>query len=258
MLEIRSCIDDPGTCNCDDILNLTQKSKCEKMISLAIKCGYQDNKTSCDELESMKPSEGDGYAESFIPPFLMNLFNQKKDNFIDYNISKSDVPPECYNENEMIKKECAQYRYLKELNGECFDKEGLINYLTENEINNTIIKFENSSEQFQIDFNGKEGQNLGNDLKNEINKIEDSLVERTFANGTYETKETKEEIKIIVVEGGNNSGDDGLKPEIKTEIASGGYNQEEPLTKQDLSELHYDPSKEEIIKNEVEIKEGND
>ncbi|MFH1638365.1 MAG: hypothetical protein ABIB71_08120, partial [Candidatus Woesearchaeota archaeon] len=74
MLSIRSCIDDPGTCNCDEVLNAEEKTACEKMVALAIKCEYKDDDTACSELESMKPTQGDGFAKSFIPDFLMDLF----------------------------------------------------------------------------------------------------------------------------------------------------------------------------------------
>ncbi|MFH1503707.1 MAG: hypothetical protein ABIE36_03555, partial [Candidatus Diapherotrites archaeon] len=42
MLEIRSCIDDPGTCNCEANVDVEQKAKCEKMVALAIKCEYKE------------------------------------------------------------------------------------------------------------------------------------------------------------------------------------------------------------------------
>src|SRR4030042_5230909 len=73
MLEIRSCIDDPGTCNCENNVDDGQKAKCEKMVALAIKCEYKDDEASCNELESMKPKKGDSFEESFVPDFLMNF-----------------------------------------------------------------------------------------------------------------------------------------------------------------------------------------
>ena len=124
MLDIRSCIDDPGTCDCENNLVPAQKMKCEKMVALAVKCEYKDDENACQELKSMNPTEGDGFAESFIPDFLMNLFVQKESKMIDYNIEKSDVPAECYNENERVKTECAQYRIYKELSDKCWDSDG--------------------------------------------------------------------------------------------------------------------------------------
>ena len=125
MLDIRSCIDDPGTCNCEDNTEIAQKAKCEKMVALAVKCEYKDDEDACDKLKSMKPVEGDDFAESFVPDFLMNLFTEKQD-MIDYNIQKSDVPEECYNAN--TKPECEQYMHMKETRAKCWDKEGNFNY----------------------------------------------------------------------------------------------------------------------------------
>jgi len=112
MLEIRSCIDDPGTCNCEANTDIEEQAKCEKMVSLAVKCEYKEDETSCDELEAMKPSPGDGFARSFVPDFLMDLFGEKY-KMIEYGIQHSDgVPEECWDWNE--KPECRQYDYLKE------------------------------------------------------------------------------------------------------------------------------------------------
>jgi len=114
MLEIRSCIDDPGTCNCENNFDAEQKAKCEKMVALAIKCEYKEDETSCVELESMKPSPGDSFARSFVPDFLMNLF-AKKHKMIEYGIQHSDgVPEECWDSND--KPECEKYANLKENN----------------------------------------------------------------------------------------------------------------------------------------------
>ncbi len=114
MLEIRSCINDPGTCNCEANADVEQKAKCEKMVALAIECKYKNDEVSCNELDSMKPKEGDNFAESFVPDFLMNLFREKS-YMIEYNIEPSDgVPEECWDEND--KPECRQYDHLKETN----------------------------------------------------------------------------------------------------------------------------------------------
>ncbi|GAJ19696.1 unnamed protein product, partial [marine sediment metagenome] len=116
MLDIRSCIDDPGTCNCEDVSDTSEKAKCEKMIALAVQCEYKDDQEACSQMLSLRPP-----AESFVPDFLIDLF-RKKSYMIDYDIEKSDVPPECYNEN--TKPECEQYRHLKEISAKCWDKEG--------------------------------------------------------------------------------------------------------------------------------------
>jgi hypothetical protein len=73
MLEIRSCMDDPGTCNCENNVDEEQKIKCEKMVALALKCEYQDDEGACNELNSLEAPK----AESFVPKFLMNLFRAK-------------------------------------------------------------------------------------------------------------------------------------------------------------------------------------
>jgi len=112
MLEIRSCIDDPGTCNCEVNVDVEQKARCEKMVALAIKCEYKEDETSCGELKAMEPKQGDNFAESFVPDFLRNLFREKS-YMIEYDIQPSDgVPEECWDENDKL--ECEQYDYLKE------------------------------------------------------------------------------------------------------------------------------------------------
>jgi len=204
MLEIRSCIDDPGTCNCEANVDVEQKAKCEKMVALAIKCEYKGDETSCNELESMRPKQGDNFAESFVPGFLKNLFREKS-YMVEYGIEPSDgVPEECWDSND--KPECKQYDYLKETKDDwdeygnfigkrpknkeptmqesipqCFDgdnfleekcgkitvvrtEEGLVNYIIENEINGILAGFENKSEQNIIDVNGTEGQMGGENL----------------------------------------------------------------------------------------------
>jgi len=112
MLEIRSCIDDPGTCNCEVNVDAEQKAKCEKMVALAIKCEYKEDETSCSELKAMEPKQGDIFAESFVPDFLRNLFKEKS-YMIEYGIQPSDcVPEECWDYND--KPECRQYDKFKE------------------------------------------------------------------------------------------------------------------------------------------------
>ncbi|MBU2576349.1 MAG: hypothetical protein KKF50_01370 [Nanoarchaeota archaeon] len=112
MLEIRSCIDDPGTCNCEASLDDDERAKCEKMVTLAVKCEYKEDETSCGELEAMMPSPGDGFARSFIPDYLMGSFEERRD-LIEYNLEHSDgVPEECWNDND--KPECEKYAALKE------------------------------------------------------------------------------------------------------------------------------------------------
>jgi len=124
MLEIRSCIDDPGTCNCEASLDEGEKAKCERMVALAVKCEYKDDEISCSELEAMMPSPGDGFARSFIPDYLMGSFNDRRD-LIEYGLEHSDgVPEECWNKND--KPECEKYASLKE-DGLDWDEQG--NYI---------------------------------------------------------------------------------------------------------------------------------
>jgi hypothetical protein len=112
MLEIRSCIDDPGTCNCEANVEVEQKAKCEKMVALAMRCEYKEDETSCNELKAMEPKRGDSFAESFVPDFLRNLFREKE-YMIEYDIGPSDcVPEECWDYND--KPECRQYDSFKE------------------------------------------------------------------------------------------------------------------------------------------------
>jgi len=260
MLEIRSCIDDPGTCNCEANNDINEKAKCEKMVALAVKCEYKEDETSCDELEAMKPSPGDGFAKSFVPDFLMNLFSEKH-KMIKYGINHSNgVPEECWNNND--KPECKKYEKLKENNldwdeygnykpilypgkhpssggieepiptlqesvPECFDedgmfleekcgkisvvwnKEGLVNYIVEKQVDDIINDFENKSRQYvpgtyangTIDINEtqptmeiREGWMMENnewvidpgyqEMKQEMNQIQNQIKNITYALGT--------------------------------------------------------------------------
>ncbi len=332
MYDIRSCIDDPGTCNCEDNEDIIQRAKCEQMVALAIKCEYKDDESACDELISMKPTEDNGFAESFIPSFLLDMFKEKE-YMIDYHIPKSDgVPEECYNENESVKTECAQYRYKKEIHAQCFDAqgkflvekcggpdektptmqesipqcynenneflfdkcgevtivwndEGLINYLFEGDLNKIIENLETSSEQNAIEVNGKNGQTLINDIKEEIDGIENQIAERTFAPGTSEDGnggsivENKmgdgnsgdgglepevvtgsggsgdDGFQTEVVTGSGGSGDDGFQTEVKTYSPGDGTEQNDPLSTSSGSETHYDPSLDQVVTNNIDVGE---
>jgi len=268
MLEIRSCIDDPGTCNCENNFDNEEKVKCEKMVALAIKCEYQDDETSCDELNSLEALK----AESFVPDFLMNLFRAKEAQMLWGETPSDCVPEECWNEND--KPECRKYDKFKETKEDwdeygnfigtrnkcgkegstptmresipqCFDEndtfleekcgeitmveneEGLINYIIETEINGILGEIENKSKQTTIDINGTVGQNQvqikSQEIKEEMNEIKNQIVERTFAPGTHDTGNSTNDIQNIVVEGDDSvSGDDGLSPEVVTDVAGGG------------------------------------
>jgi len=306
MLEIRSCINDPGTCNCEANENAEQKAKCEKMVALALKCEYKDDKIACDELESMKPRRGDNFAESFVPKFLRNLF-KKKDYMIEYDIKPSTcVPEECWDNNN--KPECRKYDKFKETKedwdeygnfigtkdkcGEkgtiptmqesipqCFDEngifleekcgeitmikneDGLINYIIGKEVENVIDEFENKSQNtinkgnWTLDENGLEVSSKAREIKQEMNEVKNQIAERTFAEGTHDTRDSENVIdndvapgpqgivgnqgsgdsgKKVVVEEGEGSGDDGLTPEVETSVGDGDEGLE-PEVKTDVA-----------------------
>jgi hypothetical protein len=238
MLDIRSCIDDPGTCNCEDVSDVDERAQCEKMIALAVQCEYKDDQEACSQMIALRPP-----AESFVPDFLMNLFKEKE-GMIDYGIEHSDgVPEECWNEN--TKPECEQYRHMKEISSKCWDKEGnfdyeqcggpkeevtmqesipqcydennnfleekcgtitmvenedgLINYIVEKEIDAIIDDFGNKSEQPQIDINGSLGQAVW-EVEGEIGEVEEEIKEWVVDQAAMDV-----------------DGDDGLTWQIKTD-----------------------------------------
>jgi len=289
MLEIRSCIDDPGTCNCEDNFDDEEKIKCEKMVALALKCEYQDDENACNELNSLESLK----AESFVPKFLMHLFRAKKEQMLWGETPSDCVPEECWNEND--KPECRQYDKFKETEEDwdeygnfigtrnkcgkkgqiptmkesipqCFDgdvfleekcgeitmvenEEGLVNYIIGKEVENVINEFENKSStidkgelnidggNYTIDEGDLEISNKAKEIKQEMNQIKNQIVERTFKEGTYDTGDSGnivdndvapgpqgiigEENKKVVIEEGEGNGDDGLSPEVKTEVSEG-------------------------------------
>lgn len=212
MLEIRSCIDDPGTCDCEANVDVEQRAKCEKMVALAIKCKYKDDEVSCNELESMKPGQGDSFAESFIPDFLMNLFREKS-YMIEYNIEPSDgVPEECWDEND--KPECRQYDHLKETNDDWDDYGNFIGKRPENKeptMQESIPQCFDENDNFLEDKCGKitivrTEEGLVNYLiENEIdgilgrfeNKSERNTIDVNGTEGRIRYNEIKEEIDGI-------------------------------------------------------------
>jgi len=270
MFDIRSCIDDPGTCNCEDVSDINERAKCEKMIALAVKCEYKDDQEACGQIKSLQPP-----AESFVPDFLMNLFKERED-MIDYNIQKSNVPPECYNEN--TKPECEQYMYMKETRAkcwkdgkfnydecggpenkeptmqesipQCFDEndnfleekcgkitivrneEGLINYLIEKEIENIIDEFETKAEEHLME------------IRSGWMMVENKWV---IDEGQNQAENKVREIKKEMNQVDNDiqgwvvdhpamevDGDDGLTWQIKTEIGNSD-NGLKPEIKTDVS-----------------------
>ena len=314
MLEIRSCIDDPGTCNCEANIDIEQKARCEKMVALAIKCEYKADETSCNELKAMEPKQGDSFAESFVPDFLKNLFKEKE-YMIEYDIEPScGVPEECWDEND--KPECKQYDYLKETKEnwdeygnyigtkkecgtkgpiptmqesipQCFDgdifleekcgkitmvenEDGLINYIIEKDIDGIIDDFENKSEQhlmeirsgwmmvenkwvidkgqigsenWTIDKEQNQVENKVWEIKEEMNQINNQIKDITYAAGTGPGGDGG-----VVIEGDeqgvvtdDNEGDDGLNPEVKTEVLGGGSQDNDVRTDGEVSDGEANP-----------------
>ena len=257
MLEIRSCVDDPGTCNCEANVDINEKAKCEEMVALAMKCEYKQDETSCNELKAMEPKEGDNFAESFVPDFLLNLFREKS-YMIEYDINHSDgVPEECWDENN--KSECEQYDYLKETKDDwdeygnyigkrpknkeptmqesipqCFDKTN--NFLEEKCGKITIIRNEEGLVNYIIE----------KEIDKIINEFENKSAQHTIdINGTEGQTKIREvagqigkvnnEIKgwVVVnsmVEDNRTSTSGGLTREVKTDVDSGKYGGDDGLT----------------------------
>ncbi|MBN1897103.1 MAG: hypothetical protein JW789_05300 [Candidatus Aenigmarchaeota archaeon] len=281
MLEIRSCIDDPGTCNCEANVNVEQKAKCEKMVALAISCKYKDDEVSCNELESMKPKEGDSFAESFVPDFLMNLFREKS-YMIEYNIEPSDgVPEECWDEND--KPECRQYDHLKETNDDWDDYGNFIGKRPENKeptMKESIPQCFDENNNFLEEKCGKitivrtEGGLVNYLIENEINgilgrfenKSEQNTIDVNGTAGRTRYDEIKEEIDGIkgqiaertFAPGTSGVGEPGEKNEtvVVNEISEGtGDGGLEPVIV--TGEGHGDDGLTTEVKTDVVIDGGN-
>jgi len=161
------------------------------------------------------------------------------------------------------------------------------------EILDTINQEENLSENFEvyvleeektgltaewvIEINGKEGQNLSNEIvvngsegrtmeiENRIDVIDGEInnwvVEHTYAEGTTAGGEGG-----VVVEGGLANvvktevaqGDNGLKPEVKTYVAGDGTQNEESLPEPDLNQISPEASPSDTTTNEVVEGDGGE
>jgi hypothetical protein len=107
-----------------------------------------------------------------------------------------------------------------------------------------------------VDENGLEVSNKAREIKQEMSEVKNQIAERTFAPGTYDTEDSGNVVdndvssgsqgiagkedeensgKNIVVEGGESSGDDGLKPEVETDAAGDGDNGLEPEVETDVA-----------------------
>ena len=213
------------------------------MVALAIKCEYKEDETSCSELKTMEPKQGDNFAESFVPDFLKNLFKEKS-YMIDYNIEKSDIPPECYNEND--KPECEQHNSMKE-SARCWDKKG--NWLEEEcpgpknketTMQEAIPQCYDENDNFLEEKCGKitmvenEDGMINYIIENELNGIIDGLENKSTQN-TIDVNESLGQTNVLDIEGKivdveddienwvvdhppMDVDDDGLTWDIKTDI----------------------------------------
>ncbi|MBU4502236.1 MAG: hypothetical protein KKA79_06575 [Nanoarchaeota archaeon] len=82
---------------------------------------------------------------------------------------------------------------------------------------------ESGTNKVEIVVEGGDGQTKIMEIEEKIGEIDNEIKERTFASGTEGIGEPGEDIKTLIVEGdkGNNNGDDGLTPVVKTDVAGG-------------------------------------
>ena len=129
--------------------------------------------------------------------------------------------------------------------------------------------------EWVIEVNGKEGQNLSNEIvvngsegrtmeiENRIDEIDGEIsnwvVEHTYAEGTTAGGEAG-----VVVEGGLATvvktevaqGDDGLKPEVKTYVAGDGTQNEEPLPEPNPNQVNPDLETHDTTTNNIDEAPG--
>ncbi len=231
------------------------------MVVLALRCEYQDDLGACDELNSFEPPEEKSFVPIFLMNLFrakeeQMLWRDGPSVCVPEECWDENDKPECrqYDKFKETEEDWDEYGNfigtrnkcgkkgstptMKESSPECFDgdvfleekcgeittvenDEGLINYIIGKEVENVIDEFENKSEQNKVDANGTEGRTRVNEIKQEMNQIKEQIAERTFAPGTSGIGEGKQDVKDIVVEEGENSGDDGLQPEVETSIGEG-------------------------------------
>ncbi|MDP2947548.1 MAG: hypothetical protein Q8N88_05530, partial [Nanoarchaeota archaeon] len=70
--QIRSCMNNPKECNCNNIKLLSEKTKCEEFKSLAIKCEFQNDNSACEKIKIFKPqeTEREKYEKEIIEKYL--------------------------------------------------------------------------------------------------------------------------------------------------------------------------------------------
>ncbi|HLE06705.1 MAG TPA: hypothetical protein VI790_05090 [Candidatus Nanoarchaeia archaeon] len=189
---INECVNNPSECDCSHLTGIEQIN-CNEVASLALKCEYQDDETSCSKLR----------AEGF------NIItNQTMINNETSEPSMKDSIPQCYDAQGNFLNHCGKViRVIRN---------GLVNYLIEQELNQTIETLIDNT----IDVNG-----LINQTKQEIIELNNTIATRTFAPGTWETNNTEVlngtgnlTNDTVIVEGNNTS---DSNPEISNVVIEG-------------------------------------
>ncbi len=71
--QIKICMNNPKECRCDEIPLLSEKKKCERYKSLAIKCEFQDDESACKEINMFKDVQSDkreNYEEEILEKYM--------------------------------------------------------------------------------------------------------------------------------------------------------------------------------------------
>ncbi|MFH1451959.1 MAG: hypothetical protein ABIF88_02160 [archaeon] len=70
--QIKVCVNNPQECSCDNINILSEKTRCEKLKSLAIKCEFQNDNSACEEIKGVDISETERktYEKEIIEKYL--------------------------------------------------------------------------------------------------------------------------------------------------------------------------------------------
>ncbi|MFH1641838.1 MAG: hypothetical protein ABIC04_02980 [Nanoarchaeota archaeon] len=112
---------------------------------------------------------------------------------------------------------------------------------------------ESGKNKVKIEVKGDDGQIKVMEIEGKIGEIDNQIAERTFAPGTKGIGEPGSDIKTVIVEEGKDgSGDDGLKPVVKTHVAGDGTGKNDPIPKSDGTDAHYDPSKDVVVTNNID------
>lgn len=118
MLEIfTTCISDPRECDCSEIPIASEKTKCEKGKTLAIRCEFQNDESACRELDKL-----DIEIPSNLPDFLKPFFREKIENVIskkEKDMFDKFAPPECVQAGAVSREECEAIMMEKYAPSEC-------------------------------------------------------------------------------------------------------------------------------------------